>query len=57
MSWQIDWLVSAASKPPGTIFLDFFLEFYLKEILRGCRQAMILLAWKGTQGWEMNMTC
>ena len=25
-------------------------KFYLKEILRGCRQAMILLAWKGTQG-------
>ena len=25
-------------------------KFYLREILRGCRQATILLAWKGTQG-------
>ena len=47
----IDCLVSTALKPPGAIFLDFFPgKFYLREILRGCRQATILLAWKGTQG-------
>ena len=49
--------MSAASKPPGAIFLDFFPgKFYLKEILRGCRQAMILLAWKGTQGIRGSST-